>query len=130
MNTTVRLYGIESCDQVRRARQWLRARGVSVHWHDFRRDGLDSARLASWTSRLPWDALLNRRGLTWRQLPSDERAAVVDATSATELMLRQPTLIKRPVLELDERILVGFSEALYASVFGPNPTPPLNQESS
>lgn len=123
MNPSVRLYGIDTCDQVRKARQWLRARGVQVHWHDFRRDGLAPERLATWMTHLPWDALLNRRGLTWRQLPDPVRAAVVDASSATELMLSHPTLIKRPVLEVDERIVVGFSEALYTNVFGPPQTP-------
>jgi len=117
MPSGVRLYGIETCDQVRKARQWLRARSVPVHWHDFRRDGLEPARLALWMSHLPWDALLNRRGLTWRQLAAHERAGVVDAASATELMLSYPLLIKRPVLELDNRILVGFSEALYSGIF-------------
>lgn len=119
MHSGVKLYGIETCDQVRKARQWLRARSIPVQWHDFRRDGLEPQRLALWMSHLPWDALLNRRGLTWRQLPAPQRATVVDATSATELMLSHPLLIKRPVLELDNRILVGFSEALYSSIFPP-----------
>ncbi|MFZ9407128.1 MAG: ArsC/Spx/MgsR family protein, partial [Burkholderiaceae bacterium] len=79
-----------------------------------------SARVVEVVSHLPWDALLNRRGLTWRQLPEIERNRVVDATSAAELMLAHPVLIKRPVLELDDRILVGFSEALYAGVFDKN----------
>ena len=118
MSATVHLYGIETCDQVRKAKQWLRGRALEVQWHDFRRDGLAPERLAHWMSHLPWDALLNRRGLTWRQLPAQERAGVVDAASAAELMLAHPLLIKRPVLELDDRILVGFSEALYKSVFG------------
>ena len=118
MSTTAHLYGIETCDQVRKARHWLRGRALEVQWHDFRRDGLAPERLAHWMSHLPWDALLNRRGLTWRQLPAQQRAGVVDAASAAELMLAHPVLIKRPVLELDDRILVGFSEALYTGVFG------------
>jgi arsenate reductase len=119
MNKVVRLYGIDSCDQVRGARRWLRQRGIAVQWHDFRRDGLEASLLAAWMSHLPWDALLNRRGMTWRQLSMVERTAVVDATSACELMLRLPAVIKRPVLEVEERIVVGYSEALYLSVFGP-----------
>jgi len=111
------LYGIETCDQVRKARQWLRARSIPVDWHDFRKEGLAADRLAFWMSHLPWDALINRRGLTWRQLPAGERARVVDASSAAELMLAHPTLLKRPVLELEQRIVVGFSEPLYGGIF-------------
>jgi arsenate reductase len=129
MNKVVRLYGIDSCDQVRAARRWLRQRGIDVQWHDFRREGLDASLLAAWMSHLPWDALLNRRGLTWRQLSAAERAAVVDATSARELMLRLPTIIKRPVLEVQARIVVGYSEALYLSVFGPDASPTPSTES-
>ena len=68
MRTDAIVYGIDSCDQVRKARAWLRAHGVTVRFHDFRADGLDEALLARWMAHLPWDALLNRRGLTWRQL--------------------------------------------------------------
>lgn len=112
------LYGIDTCDQVRKARQWLRARSIAVHWHDFRKEGLPAERLAFWMSHLPWDALINRRGQTWRQLTPGERSRVVDASSAGELMLAHPTLLKRPVLELEQRIVVGFSEPLYAGIFG------------
>ena len=117
MDAGVIVYGIDSCDQVRKARSWLRAQGVSFQFHDFRADGLDAALLARWMGHLPWDALLNKRGLSWRQLDATRRASVVDQSSASELMLANPTLIKRPVLEAGDRIVVGFSEPIYRNLF-------------
>jgi arsenate reductase len=115
------VYGIDTCDQVRKARAWLRAQGVTVRFHDFRADGLDESLLAHWMAHLPWDALLNRRGLTWRQLEPTRKASVVDQSSAVELMLEHPTLIKRPVLEAGDRIVVGFSEPIYRNLFTERP---------
>ncbi len=112
------VYGIENCDQVRKARAWLRAREIPHRLHDFRRDGLDAGRLSDWLGRVPWDSLLNRRGLTWRRLDPARRAQVTDQASAIELMLEEPTLIKRPVVEHGDRIAVGFSEAVYEGLFG------------
>jgi arsenate reductase len=117
MDEGVIVYGIDSCDQVRKARSWLRAQGVSFRFHDFRADGLDAALLVRWMGHLPWDALLNKRGLSWRQLDATRRASVVDQSSASELMLATPTLIKRPVLEAGDRIVVGFSEPIYRNLF-------------
>jgi arsenate reductase (glutaredoxin) len=110
------MYGIETCDQVRKARSWLKARSIAYRFHDFRRDGLTPEMLARWLSHVPWDALVNRRGLTWRKLDAEQRATIVDQSSAIELMLREPTVIKRPVLETGDRLLVGFSEAVYESL--------------
>ena len=115
------VYGIDTCDQVRKARAWLRAQGVAVRFHDFRADGLDDALLSRWMGHLPWDSLLNRRGLTWRQLEASRKAMIVDQSSATELMLELPTVIKRPVLEAGDRIVVGFSEPIYRNLFPERP---------
>ncbi|MBN9425136.1 MAG: ArsC family reductase [Burkholderiales bacterium] len=111
------VFGIDTCDQVRKARAWLRAHQVEHRFHDFRKDGLDAQRLNAWLGRVPWDSLLNRRGLAWRKLDAQRRAEITDQTSAAELMLADPTLIKRPVLQVDDRTVVGFSEALYAGIF-------------
>lgn len=103
------LYGIPNCDTVRRARAWLAERGVEVRFHDFKREGLADERLARWTHALGWERLLNRRGTSWRGLSEAERAAVIDASSAQTLMLRLPSLIKRPVVEWpDGTLSVGF----------------------
>ncbi len=117
MPQDVVVYGIDTCDQVRKARHWLRQHGVAFRFHDFRANGLDGALLARWMAHLPWDSLLNRRGLSWRQLDASRKAGVVDQGSATELMLEIPTLIKRPVLEAGDRIVVGFSEPIYQNLF-------------
>jgi len=107
------VHGIENCDQVRRARRWLRERGIAHRFHDFRRDGVSEPMLLQWTSHLPWDSLLNRRGLTWRALGPDQRAAIVDQASAIDAMLSEPTLIKRPVLIAGQDVVVGFNAELY-----------------
>jgi arsenate reductase (glutaredoxin) len=113
----LRIYGIPNCDQVRAARAWLKAHGKSSEFVDLRATGLTAKTLDRWLTHLPWDALLNRRGMTWRQLAPETRAQVVDQSSAMELMLRHPLLVKRPVLEYGEQLSVGFSEPLYRSMF-------------
>ncbi|HPU53749.1 MAG TPA: arsenate reductase [Burkholderiaceae bacterium] len=111
------LFGIENCDQCRKARQWLRSHGVDLQVHDLRSDGLTRQMLERWLTRVPWDSLLNRRGQSWRKLDESQRRAVVDRDTLIELLLAQPLLVKRPVLEAPDRLLIGFSEAAYASAF-------------
>lgn len=118
------LYGIENCDQVRRTRQWLKSRGIEYRFHDFRRDGLTAALLSDWLSHVPWDALLNRRGMTWRKLSEEERARIIDQSAASQLMLAQPSVIKRPVLKVGDHLLVGFSEPVYLATLVDVPKTP------
>lgn len=109
------LYGIPNCDTVKRARAWLAERGVEARFHDFKRAGLEAEHLARWSAALGWEALLNRRGTTWRALADADRAAVTDAASAQALMLRQLSLIKRPVVEWpDGTLSVGFDPEAWA----------------
>ena len=100
----VRLYGITNCDQVRAARAWLTQHDCGIEFIDLKKTGLDAATLDRWLTHLPWDALLNRRGMTWRQLDPGLRAQINDQLSASELMLAHPLLIKRPVLEVGEKV--------------------------
>ena len=111
------VFGIETCDTVRRARQWLRAQGIAHRFHDLRRDGLARADLERWLARVPWDTLVNRRGTTWRRLLPAQRAAVTDQSSAIEALLAEPTLVRRPVVEAGDVLLVGFTEAVYLAAF-------------
>lgn len=106
------LYGIKQCDTVVKARNWLDLNGRDYRFHDFRVDGLEPELLERFERAVGWESLLNRRGTTWRQLPDDRRAEC-DRQRALALMLEFPTLIKRPVLVVGDRILVGFSPETY-----------------
>ena len=117
MTVEVTLYGIPNCDQIKKARAWLRAGDHDVRFHDVKKEGIDRATITAWLDQVDWEILLNRKGTTWRALADDRKAAVVDATSATDLMLEYPSIIKRPVLTLPSQTVVGFSDALYQSLF-------------
>lgn len=112
------LFGIRNCDTVRRARNWLSAHSVDYRFHDFRRDGLARQTLSRWVDALGFEVLLNRRGTSWRKLPEQAREDLT-AVSAMALMLDNPSLIRRPVLETDGRLLVGFAKSDYERLFDP-----------
>ena len=103
------VYGIKSCDTCRRARKYLAEHDIDFRFHDVREDGLDIQALERWAGRVDWKKLLNRKSLTWRKIPEVDR---IDITKerAFSLMIEQPTLLKRPVLESPRFIAVGFSE--------------------
>ena len=106
------VYGIANCDTVKRARAWLDERGAAYAFHDFKKSGVPERRLDAWLHAAGWETLLNRKGTTWRQLDRAMQARVTDAASARALMLAQPSVIKRPVVEWDDgRITVGFDSA-------------------
>jgi Spx/MgsR family transcriptional regulator len=105
------VYGIVNCDTVKRARAWLDERGTGYSFHDFKKLGVPEERLDVWLKSAGWEALLNRKGTTWRKLDAGAQARVTDAKSARALMLEQPSVIKRPVVEWDDgRTTVGFAE--------------------
>ena len=111
------LYGIKNCDTVKKARRGLEANDVAFDFHDFRADGLDQATIESWLQTVSWEVLLNKRGTTWRKL-DDPRKDDINEAIAIELMLSNPTLIKRPVVTANNDCMVGFKEADYTSYFG------------
>ena len=113
----MKLYGIKNCNTVKKARTWLDEHGHAIPFHDFKKDGIDLDLLAGWLKRANWQALVNRQGTTWRKLSEEEKAAVCDASSAMRLMLEKPSVIKRPVLEFDDRIILGFDEKTYTECF-------------
>jgi arsenate reductase len=110
--TRMILYGIRNCDTVKKARAWLDARGAAYEFHDYKIAGIDEARLRAWAAELGWETLLNRAGTTFRTLPDADKAGI-DEGKAIALMLAQPSMIKRPVLDLGARRLAGFGDALY-----------------
>ena len=103
------VYGIKSCDTCRKARKYLAEHDIEFRFHDVRDDGLDMQMLERWSGRMDWDKLVNRKSLTWRKIPEVDRADVT-RDKAFALLLDQPTLLKRPVLEAPQFIAVGFSE--------------------
>ncbi len=106
------LYGIKSCDTMKKARAWLDSHRIAYDFHDYKTAGIDRARLERWCAAVGWEILLNRAGTTFRKLP-DERKAPLDERRAIGLMLEQPSMIKRPVLEWGRRLLVGFKPDEY-----------------
>lgn len=113
---TMILYGISNCDTVKKARRWLDEHGVAHRFHDVRKDGLDAARLQGWIDALGWEKLLNRAGTTFRKLPDAQKEGL-DAASAKALMLEQPAMIKRPVIEVADGVSVGFAAADWQTRF-------------
>ena len=112
------LYGIPNCDTVKKARTWLADHDQAFDFHDFKKQGLDSAAVAAWLEQIDWEELVNRKGTTWRKLTDERRAAVTDKASALTLMLEQPSVVKRPVLDRGGKFSVGFSDAQYQQLFG------------
>jgi arsenate reductase len=112
MDTIV--YGIPNCDTVKKARAWLADQGTPYRFHDFKKDGVPAARLDGWIAAVGWETLVNRKGTTWRKLDAPTQAAVQDAASAKALMLAQPSVIKRPVVEWGPKTTVGFDPEAWA----------------
>src|SRR5215831_6007899 len=111
------IYGIRNCDTMKKARAWLDARGVAYAFHDYKAQGVERDRLEAWAREVGWETLVNRAGTTFRRLPENDKAGLTE-TKAIALMLAQPSLIKRPVLEVGGRLLVGFKPEPYAQAFG------------
>jgi arsenate reductase len=117
------LYGIRNCDTVRKARLWLDARGLAYRFHDYKTAGIDAARLSAWAAELGWETLLNRAGTTFRKLPDADKVGL-DEDKALALMLAQPSMIRRPVLDVGGKRLLGFDAAAWeAALGGTNPAP-------
>jgi arsenate reductase len=108
----VTIYGIKNCDTMKKARSWLDSHGVQYEFHDYKARGIDAARLARWSGEVGWEILLNRAGTTFKKLPDDKRADLTER-KAIALMLEQPSMIKRPVLETGGRVVVGFRPESY-----------------
>ncbi|MCY0964129.1 ArsC family reductase [Parathalassolituus penaei] len=112
----ITLYGIKNCDTMKKARAWLDEADVAYQFHDYKKDGLSPELLDLWLQNPGWEALLNRRGTTWRKVPEDVRDNINEA-SARQLMLDNPSIIKRPLLDLGERKVLGFNADEYSSLF-------------
>ena len=113
MKTTI--YGIRNCDTMKKARAWLDAHGVTHEFHDYKISGIDRATLGKWAKDVGWEVLLNRAGTTFRKLPEAAKAGLTEAR-AIQLMVEQPSMIKRPVLERGPTLVVGFSPERYSAI--------------
>jgi len=111
----ITVYGIKNCDTVRKALKWLEAGGIQHAFHDFRADGLDAATVQRWVDAKGWESVLNKRSTTWKQL-DDATKAGLDGDGAVALMVAHPTLVKRPVFELENTILQGFTDDVRAQL--------------
>jgi Spx/MgsR family transcriptional regulator len=112
----VTIYGIPNCDTMKKARTWLEGHGVAYAFHDYRAAGLESERLDGWVEKLGWQVLLNKASTSFRDLPDAKKQDLTEK-KAKALMLANPTMIKRPVLDLGDRLLVGFKPDVYAEAF-------------
>src|SRR5262245_60807304 len=109
------IYGIKNCDTMKKARAWLEKNGVEYAFHDYKVEGIDKAKLQEWSKAVGWETLLNRAGTTFRKLP-DAAKQDIDEKRALALMLEQPSMIKRPVLEHGRKLLVGFNPEKYSAL--------------
>jgi len=110
----MQLFGIPNCSSVKKARDWLNSHNLGYEFHDFKKQGISSDLVSSWLAQMPWEKLVNRTGMTWRNLSEAEKSAITDTTSALNLMLEKPSVIKRPLLVRDGKIIcLGFTEATY-----------------
>ena len=112
----ITVYGIPNCDTMKKARKWLEANNIDYDFHDYKKKGITKAKLKDWCKQTSWEVLLNRRGTTWRKL-DDETKANINKTTAIEIMAENTSIIKRPVIENGDTVLVGFSEDEYKSAF-------------
>jgi len=111
------IYGIKACDTMQKARRWLADHAAPCEFHDYKSQGVDRARLEAWVRRLGWESLLNRSGTTFRKLPDAEKLDLTEA-KAIDLMVAQPSMIRRPVLETETDLIVGFKPEIYAARLG------------
>jgi len=110
------MYGIPNCDTIKKARKWLEDQGVSYDFHDYKKAGVEEAALRGWVDELGWEVLLNRAGTTFRKLPDADKQDI-DAAKAVALMVANPSMIKRPVLDMGDRRIVGFKPEIYRELF-------------
>ena len=117
MAKSITIYGIKNCDTMKKARAWLDKHRVDYVFHDYKSEGIDRGRLEGWARAVGWETLLNRAGTTFRKLSDKDKAAVTEK-KAIALMLDQPSMIKRPVLDLSGKLIVGFKPEIYEKALG------------
>jgi len=115
-NTPVNIYGIKACDTMKKATTWLTEQDIDFEFHDYKKQGISEDKLHQWLEVLPWDQLINKRGTTWRKLSNEDKDNI-DNTKAVSLCLANQSLIKRPLLEYNGQVHLGFKPDMYTSIF-------------
>ncbi|MES2961793.1 MAG: ArsC family reductase [Pseudomonadota bacterium] len=113
----IKLYGIKNCDTVKKAMKWLANHGVEYQFHDYKKDGVDQVKLTEFVKKFGWEKIVNRKGTTWRQLSEQVQNNITNNQSALELMQEKPSVIKRPIIDLGSKQLIGFDVGEYENVF-------------
>ena len=110
-----KIYGIKNCDTMKKATTWLTENNVDFEFHDYKKLGISEDKIQQWLTQKPWEVLINRAGTTWKKLSDDEKAT--DEISATKLMMAKPSMIKRPIIENDKIVVMGFNSDTYEQIF-------------
>ena len=110
------LYGISNCDTVKKAKNWLETHNIDYQFHDFRKQGLDANTINQWLQSVSWDKILNKRSTSWRNLDPFIQQTV-NETNIVDLLIENPTLIKRPVMDVNDTITLGFNSDTYQGIF-------------
>ena len=108
------VYGIKNCNTVKKALDWLTANNIEYTFHDFKKAPATIEKLENWEKSVSWELLVNKKGTTWKKLTADEQATVIDANSANKVLLNNNSMIKRPIIELKDNVILGFNEEEYA----------------
>ncbi len=113
----MKIYGIKNCSTVKKALDWLKENQIDFEFHDFKKVGISAEKLQEWNDEVGYEKLLNKQGLTWKQLDADTKATIIGEKEALQLLYAKNSMIKRPVLELDNKIVLGFDEEVYQKLF-------------
>ena len=111
----LQVYGIKNCSTVKKALTWLENNQIDFQFHDFKKEGVSDEKLKEWEKKVDWQSLVNKKGTTWKKLTTEEQMQVVDADSANKVLKERTSMIKRPVIEYDKGVLLGFSDDDYKS---------------
>lgn len=114
---TITLYGIPNCDTTKKAMVWFKKNKIDFLFHDYKLHGISKEKLAAWCNKLGWEIICNKRSTTWRELPEAEQEKAVNQSAAIKLMIENNSIIKRPVIEFDDKLIVGFNEEEYKKAF-------------
>lgn len=111
---TITVYGIPNCDTIKKTLDWYKKKNIHVEFHDYKKSGINKLKLAEWSKEVGWELLLNKKSTTWRSLSMEEQQKVTNEKMALQLMVEYPTIIKRPVVEMNNKIIVGYNETYFS----------------